>query len=317
MRYLVTGGCGFIGHHLVDYILDDPTAEVTVIDKLTYASFGLDRLRENGSLDRIRFFAWDLMTPLTDGLVSEVGPVDIIIHLAAETHVDNSISDPVYCINNNVLSTINLLEFARKIKIQKFLMFSTDEVYGPALNDRLFSEDDAHNPSNPYSASKSASESVALSYMNTFGIPVLITNTMNVFGPRQHDEKFIPLCVKRITTGDEVLIHSYPGCKQSGSRFYINVKNVCSAVMFLLDRGVCGERYNIAGSHEVTNLEMAQKIAQIMGKDLSYKMIDFHADRPGHDLRYGLSDDKLRSLGWVPPYGFEDALRDTVVSFCT
>lgn len=312
---LVTGGCGFIGHHLVEHLIMNTSWNVVIIDKLTYASAGFKRLRDTGVYEnpRLRVFTYDLATPFDEGLVLELGPIHYIVHMAAETHVDNSIERPVETILNNVMNTVHLLEYARRLdSLEKFIYFSTDEVFGPALGDTLYKEWDRHRPTNPYSSSKSAAEQICISYENTYKLPVLICNVMNVFGERQNVEKFIPLCVKKILAGETIEIHSYPGCVDSGTRFYIHARNVANAVYFLLEHGEIGDKYNITGEKEVSNLEMAQQIATILGKELHYKMVDFHESRPGHDLRYGLDGSKLLNMGWHLPVAFEESLAKMV-----
>jgi dTDP-glucose 4,6-dehydratase len=314
-KILVTGGCGFIGHHLVQHLIVNTDWDIVIIDKLSYASNGLERLREMGYLShpRIKMFTWDLATKLSDGLIKEIGEVDIIAHLAAETHVDNSISDPVLFIQNNVMSTTYLLEYARTLKtLKRFLCFSTDEVYGPALNDTLYTEDDRHNPKNPYSASKACAENICVAYENTYKVPVMIINAMNVIGERQLSEKFLPLAMKKILAGETIFIHTDKN-RVPGSRFYIHARNVADAVLHILKVGEIGQCYNIAGEQEVNNLELVQMIAEIMGKELKYELIDFHSTRPGHDLRYGLNGSKLAELGWSPPKTFRESLSKTVL----
>lgn len=315
MKILITGGCGFIGHHFVDYILRKTDFKVVVIDKLSYAAKGLSRLEDIGAVnnDRVTIITWDLTTPLSNGIVNMLNDVDFIVHMAAETHVDNSISEPIECITNNVMSTVYMLELARKIpELKKFLYFSTDEVYGPALDKTMYSEWDRHKPTNPYSASKSAGEGIVLSYHNTYKVPVVICNVMNVFGERQYVEKYIPSCIKKVLDGECVYIHCYPGCEKPGTRFYIHAQQVADAVMFLIDKAEIGEKYNITGEQEVDNLELAQMIAFFMGRELKYEMIDFHTTRPGHDLRYGLSGDKMSKMGWRPNSTFCETLKDVV-----
>lgn len=314
---LITGGCGFIGHHLIDYLLENTDHNLFVIDKLSYASYGLDRLRDIGALDhpKVRLFIYDLTSKIDEGFVKEMEDIDWIIHMAAETHVDNSIVDPYYAIMNNVHSTLNLLELARKLKVEKFLYFSTDEVYGPALGDTLFDERNRHNPTNPYSASKSASEVVCRAYENTFGIPLMICNVCNVFGERQHTEKFIPLCVRNVLAGNEITIHTYPGTMKSGSRFYIHAKNVASAVEYIMENGKLGEYYNIPGQIEVSNDVLLDKIADILGKnksDISKKYVDNDVNRPNHDIRYGLDGSKLYDIGWKQSSDFDEQLKYVV-----
>ena len=233
--------------------------------------------------------------------------------MAAETHVDNSIKMPKLFIDNNVTSTLNMLEYARTLpNLKKFFYFSTDEVFGPALGDILFKEWDRHKPTNPYSASKSAAEQICIAYENTFKTPLVIVNVMNAFGERQHVEKFIPLCIKKLLNNEKIYIHSYPDKQTSGTRFYIHGRNIAAAVLFLINNGEIGEKYNISGEKEVSNLEMAQLIAKFMNKELDYELIDFHSDRPGHDLRYGLDGSKLFEMGFQLPVNFEESLQNMV-----
>jgi len=316
MRVIVTGGCGFIGHHVVEHILRKTNWEIIVIDKLNYASFGYQRLKDNGVYEspRVKIFCYDISCEISVGLKKEIGTVDYIIHMAAETHVDNSISDPVPFILNNVNSTVSMLEYARSLpELKSFVYFSTDEVFGPALGDTLYKEWDRHNPTNPYSASKSAAEGICLSYENTYKVPLLIVNVMNAFGERQHVEKFIPMTIKKLLNDEEIIIHSYPDKKTSGTRFYIHGRNIAAAVLFLLKNGKNGEKYNITGEKEVSNLEMAQIIADTIGKPLKYKMTDCHSIRPGHDLRYGLDGSKMFEMGWKIPVPFDESIKNTIL----
>jgi dTDP-glucose 4,6-dehydratase len=315
-KIIVTGGCGFIGHHFVEYIHKNTDWGIIILDMLSYASLGLNRLRNNLLINsnRVKIFTIDLCNELSVGIKKEIGhDINYIVHMAAETHVDNSIKDPVRIINNNINSTVNLLEWARTLKnLEIFFYFSTDEVFGPALGDTLYKEWDRHNPTNPYSASKSAAENICIAYENTYKLPLMVVNVMNAFGERQHVEKFIPLCIKKLMNDELIHIHSYPDKIKSGTRFYIHSQNIASAVYFLINNGKIGEKYNITGEKEVSNLELAQLIAKIMGKELKYEMIDFHCSRPGHDLRYGLDGSKLFELGWKPKFNFEESLEKCV-----
>jgi dTDP-glucose 4,6-dehydratase len=321
MKILITGGCGFIGHHFVEHVYKNTDWDVVIVDKLSYASNGFERLREiiykeNPILNspRIKVYTCDLILPLSEGIIKEIGEVDYIVHMAAETHVDNSIKNPKLFLDNNIQSTYNLLEYARNHlpNLKMFFYFSTDEVFGPALGETLYKEWDRHKPTNPYSASKSAAEQICIAYENTYKIPLMIVNVMNAFGETQHVEKFIPLCVKKILNNEKIYIHSYPDKKTSGTRFYIHARNIASAVLFLIQNGQIGEKYNISGEKEVSNLEMAQYIAKFMNKKLDYEMVDFHSNRPGHDLRYGLDGTKLFNMGFKLPVNFEESLRKTV-----
>ena len=315
-KIILTGGCGFIGHHFAEYVHKNTDWDIIIIDKLSYASLGLNRLRNNELLysKRVKVFTIDLCNELSEGIIKEIGnDVSYIVHMAAETHVDNSIKEPMKVITNNVNSTVNLLEWARTLKnLEIFFYFSTDEVFGPALGDTLYKEWDRHRPTNPYSASKSAAENICISYENTYKIPLMIVNVMNAFGERQHVEKFIPLCIKKVLNDELVYIHSYPDKKESGTRFYIHAQNIASAVLFLIQNGTIGEKYNVAGEKEVSNLDLAKLIAKSVGKELKYEMIDFHSSRPGHDLRYGLDGNKIYELGWNPKFDFEKSLEKTV-----
>ena len=316
MKVLVTGGCGFIGHHFVDHIVKTTNHEVVVIDKLSYASMGLERLKDPGIFyhPRVKVFTADFTSPFPKGLRKEIGEdVNVIVHMGAESHVDNSIRDPKDCFKNNIDGTIELLEYARTLPdLKLFFYFSTDEVFGPALGDTSYKEWDRHKPTNPYSASKSAAENICIAYENTYQVPLMIVNVMNAFGERQHVEKFIPSTIKKVLNGDEVIIHTYPDKKKAGSRFYIHARNISAAVVFLMENGETGEKYNITGEKEVDNLELAQLIAKHVGKTLKYKMVDFHSSRPGHDLRYGLCGEKMKSMGWKIPLGFEETLKKTI-----
>ena len=312
---VVTGGCGFIGHHFVEHVHRKTDWNIVVIDKLTYASKGLERLRSAALLSspRVRVFTFDLAGELSPGLREEIGAPDYIVHMAADTHVDNSIRDPVPFVRNNVMSTLHMLEWARELPdLKRFFYFSTDEVYGSAPGRTAFREHDRHAPTNPYSASKSAAEQLCTAYENTYKIPVIVMNVMNAFGERQHVEKFIPKVIKRVLADEIVEIHADPSCENPGSRFYIHARNIASAVMFLIEHGTVGDKYNVVGEREMNNLEMATFIAEVLGKELRYTLVNFHEDRPGHDLRYCLDGSKLIEAGWNLPLSFEESLRHTI-----
>ena len=314
-RCIITGGCGFIGHHVVEHFVKGGQYDIVVLDKLSYASKGYDRLRDTGVFHLIECHCVDLANPIPPGLFYELGSekVECILHMAAETHVDNSIESPVSFVDNNIKSTLNLLEYARRLpRLSHFIYFSTDEVFGSAAEGEAFVETAAHNPSNPYSASKSAAEMICQSYHNTYGVPLMVMNVMNAFGERQHPEKFIPLCIQKIRDGETITIHAYKGAVKAGTRFYIHARNIAAAVMFTLKNGTLGEKYNVQGEAELDNLTVAQFVARELGKELKYKMHDAPESRPGHDLRYSLDGSKLRALGWKLPLTFEDSLRKTI-----
>lgn len=318
-RVVVTGGSGFIGHHLCEHILKNTDWEIDIIDRLSYASAGYERLKEVKCYDdkRIRHFSHDFTLPVVEGLLSELDQCDFIVHMGAETHVDNSIVNPEPFVRSNVLGTMHILEFARKCpKLQKMIYFSTDEVFGPAPRETVpngYKEWDRYNSTNPYSASKAGGEELCLAWANTYKVPVLITHTMNVFGERQHPEKFIPKCIRKILNRELIQIHSDPSKTVPGSRYWIHARNVACAVMFLLQKGTIRDKYNIVGECEVDNLAMAETIGEILGIPAQVELVDFHSSRPGHDLRYGLDGSKLHAMGFQYPKDFFDSLSKTVM----
>ena len=314
-RILVTGGCGFIGHHLVEHLLKNTDWSIIVLDKLSYASNGFDRLRDIESYDatRVEVFTIDLDQPVSHGVAKEIGSIQHIVHMAAETHVDNSIRDPSSFVVSNVLGTAHILDYARTLSgLERVLYFSTDEVFGPAPPEVEFREWDCYNSSNPYAATKAGGEELALAYANTYKLPVLISHCMNVFGERQHTEKFIPLVIRKILLNETVTIHADANKTKSGSRRWIHARNVANAVQFILERGKVRDKYNITGEREADNLYIAKFIASVIGKPLLYEMTDYHSARPGHDLRYAMSGQKMKDMGWIPQKPFEDSLRRTV-----
>lgn len=331
MKVLITGGAGFVGSHLIEHILKNTDWVIYTIDRLD-TSGNLNRLVDmdcwEAEKHRVKFIFHDLKAEINDQLgnillfnrFKGIDQFDYIIHLAAGTHVDRSIEDPMSFVYDNVVATGNILEFARYgLKDGgRFLYFSTDEVFGTAPEGVAYKEWDRYNSGNPYSAAKAGGEELALAWSNTFGIPVIITHCMNIFGERQHPEKFVPLCIKKILEDETITIHSNPDKTKSGTRHYLHVRNVCAAILFLLEKGLCvkaGEevgKYNIVGDEEVSNLDMAQMIAYILGRELKYEMVDFHSSRPGHDLRYALDGSLLKSTGFVPPVNFKDSLERTI-----
>ena len=322
---LLTGVGGFIGAHTLSHIMHNTTWNLV----------GLDSFRHKGKTDRItemieshpewrsriRIITHDLVAPISTQLQDRIGQVDYVINMASESHVDRSITDPVPFIKNNVDVTLNMLEYARAVKPTHFVQISTDEVYGPAVAGQYHAEWATILPSNPYSASKAAQEAIAISYWRTYGVPVIITNTMNNIGEMQDPEKFVPMLISRISKNEPVIIHGR-GPSDCGSRFYLHARNHGDALLFIINQiasrpyidGVYDRpaKYNVVGEVEMNNYDLAALIAEIIGKDLKYEFVDFHAARPGHDRRYALDGTLLASLGWKPPVPFEDSLRKTV-----
>lgn len=326
MRLLITGGLGFLGHHVVEHFLKTTDVKIVVLDKMTYASSGFDRLRDIQVFDdsRIQVIGCDLSQPIPEGVSREVGAVDYVIHTAAETHVDNSIVDPLPFLKSNVIGTHHLLWWLRSMEsLKRALLVSTDEVYGPALLEdktNAFDEDAKFRPANPYAAAKAGGECVAMAYANTYKVPVTIVNTMNLIGERQHPEKYVPLVIRRVLQGARVLIHADSECKQSGTRFYLHCRTFAHALGFLIDRFQSDDpartpwplKIHVCGEREITNLDLAQLIARAVGKPLDYALVDFHSSRPGHDLAYRMRDDRIRDLGWKRPLNLEQSLEKTV-----
>lgn len=313
---LVTGGAGFIAHHLIDKILSETDWRVITLDRLDYSG-NLNRLNEvvmsypESERRRVRVVHHDLRAEINPQIASMIGRVDLIAHLAAGSHVDRSIQFPMEFVQDNVVGTVNLMNYARGLdSLDLFAYFSTDEVFGPAPDGIKYRENDRYNSTNPYSATKAAAEEMVVAYENTYKLPAIITHTMNVFGERQHPEKYIPLCIKRVRDHEKISIHSNPEKTQAGSRHYIHARDVADALLFLYNinrsqlepdyGGAKCQKFNIVGATELDNLQLAQFIADVQGKPLNYEMVDFHSSRPGHDLRYALDGSKMANLGWTP-----------------
>jgi dTDP-glucose 4,6-dehydratase len=234
--------------------------------------------------------------------------------------VNRSIDNPGEFIIGNTLIAYNLLEYAREIKPKVFLQFSTDEVYGVAPEGVNHKEWSSIVPSNPYSASKACQEATAISYWRTYGVPVIITNTMNLFGETQDAEKYTAQLIKKIYNGEIVTVHGSEG--NIGSRFYLHARNGADAVLYILNNlppklyndgeNFLPDRYNIVGDKEMDNLELAKLVASMLGKELKYELVDFHKGRPGHDRRYALDGAKLKEAGWTAPMGFEESLKKSI-----
>jgi dTDP-glucose 4,6-dehydratase len=306
-RILVTGGAGFIGSHVVRHLLANTQAVVTIIDRLD-CSGNLNRLEKH---PRLRVVFHDLKAPINEPVARLIGQQDAILHLAAGTHVDRSITDPLSFVMDNVVGTTNLLEFART-NGGRFLYFSTDEVFGPAAPGTAYKEWDRYNSGNPYAAAKAGAEEMVLAYANTYGLDAFVTHTMNVIGPYQHWEKFVPLVIRKVLAGETVQIHANRDRSKAGSRFYIHAHDVADAVWFLMSKAAKGEKYNIVGEREVDNLALAKMIAEAVGRPLFADMVDFHSSRPGHDLRYALDGSKMAGMGWTPKLNVERAVNQIV-----
>ena len=318
MKVLVTGSAGFAGSHFVEHILKNTDWEVVGLDSFKHKG---DSLRVQHD-KRYKMYTCDLATPISYRLLKLIGRVDYIVNYASQSHVERSIESPVEFVQNNVNLALYALQMAQIVRPKKFIQISTDEVYGAAPQKTLHGEWEHHLPSNPYAASKSAQEAIAISYWRTYGTPIIITNTMNLFGERQDPEKYIPMCISKIVKGEEITIH---GTKEFiGSRFYLHCRNQSDAILYLLreiqpivyfddpHHVVKPSKFNVVGEIELNNLEVAQKISEIIGKPLKYKLVDFHQARPGHDRRYALDGSLLQKAGWKQPLNFQQSLEKMV-----
>lgn len=324
MKVLVTGGAGFIGSALIRHLIGDSPHEVLNLDKLTYAGV-LESLDEVASNPRYRFVQGDICdAALLSGLLAEFQP-DVIAHLAAESHVDRSIDGPGEFIQTNVVGTFNMVQQAlgywqglpadRKASF-RFHHISTDEVYGSLGDEGLFTESTAYDPRSPYSASKAASDHLVRAWGHTYGLPVLVTNCSNNYGPYHFPEKLIPLIIIRALAGEALPVYG----DGSNVRDWLYVEDHARALRRVFETGVPGETYNIGGNSERRNIDVVKAICatldarQPRADGLSYAdQITFVTDRPGHDQRYAIDAAKIaRELGWEPEVRFEDGIAATV-----
>ena len=329
-RVLITGGAGFIAHHVIDKILKETDWKIVCLDRLDISG-NLNRLHDMlqdhdpaAVARRLRIVFHDLKAEVNSQIVADIGHIDIVLHLAAGSHVDRSITYPMEFVQDNVVGTVNMLDYARKHlpNLERFVYFSTDEIYGIAPAGVAYKEYDRYNSTNPYSASKAAAEEFCVAYENTYKMPIVVTHTMNVFGERQHPEKFIPATIQKVRDGETVVIHADPSRTVAGSRMYIHAKDVAEGLMFILNlkdyqhTGDYGHahcpKFNLVGTEEIDNLTLAQMIAAAVGKELKYEMTDFHTSRPGHDMRYALDGGLLASLGWEPKIKLSERIKGMV-----
>ena len=299
----ITGAAGFIGSNFAHYLASKGFKDVVILDKLTYA----------GDMENL----YDLRYPvkgvdLADGrrlaeLFAQYRP-KYIFHFAAETHVDNSIDDVYPFLDSNVFGTVNLLDLAVRYDVEKFHHISTDEVYGAlGYNDPPFTEETPYDPQNPYSASKAASDHFVTAYHNTYGLPTVITNCSNNYGPRQHCEKLIPKTIRNIMEGKRIPVYG----RGQNIRDWIYVEDHCRGILDVWYGGGVGEKYNIGGECEVRNIDLVRTIIELMGA--SEDLIEYVDDRPGHDLRYAIDNAKIRNtLSFRPRYTLEQGLEKTI-----
>jgi dTDP-glucose 4,6-dehydratase len=315
-KLLITGGAGFIASHVIDRFLKMSYWDIVILDRFTYASGGLQRLKEINAYDnpRVKIHNVNCAEPMSACLRKEIGDVDYILHMAAGTHVDNSIACPRDFVEANVFGTFEMLEYARSLPdLSRFIYFSTDEVYGPAAVGQKFSEWDRYNSCNPYSATKAGGEELVLAWANTYGVPAIITHCMNVVGERQHHEKFLPRVVRAALEGTLLKLHVDPRTGKMSSRNYFHAKDVAEATGFLIGQNApIREKYNIAGDQEISNLDVVLEVEKILGRTIRYELVNPTDVRPGFDVRYGLSGEKMKGMGWTAPNNFHEMLPSLV-----
>jgi len=322
-RVLISGTSGFVGHHLVSQILKRTDWEIIAFDRLGSA---LSRRRfaelNLESYSRVKLFKVDFGENISDSTKNLVGNIDYLFHIGAETDTNKSIENPYPFIKSNIVGTYNFLELARKqSSLSYFIYVSTNEVFGYGQAGEKFDEWHKYNCLNPYSATKAASEDLSLAFSSTYQIPVMILRTMNLFGERQDSQKFIPRIVKSIINGDELPIYTN-AVGEVGSRAYFHVDSFVSTLFYLLDIAKAKptvdnvdwnrDKFNVAGAEPMSNLVLAQKISEIMGKPLRHKLFDYYSNQPAHELHSALDCSRLMKLEWSPVETFEKQLENTV-----
>lgn len=307
-KILVTGGAGFIGGNFVQYMVEKyPLYDIYNLDLLTYAG-DLTKHREIEKKENYYFVKADITDRRTIFNLFEKEKFDFVVHFAAESHVDRSISDPEVFVRTNVLGTQVLLDAAKQVGVEKFIHVSTDEVYGELNFDPItfFTEETPLQPNSPYSASKASSDLLVRAYYETFGLPINITRCSNNYGPFHFPEKLIPLTISRVLNDQKVPVYG----NGKNIRDWLHVLDHCAAIDLVLHVGVNGEVYNVGGRNERTNLNVVKTIIKTLGK--SEELIEFVPDRLGHDQRYAIDPTKLELLGWKPSYTFDTGIAQTV-----
>ena len=300
MTILVTGGAGFIGSNLLHHLVKSCDEEVICIDKLTYAADW------HNIPDTVKFYTTDIADEHNCDYIFKKHKPTVVFHLAAESHVDNSIENCSPFIHTNIIGTVNLLNLSLKYEVQKFIHISTDEIYG-SIEEGYFTENSNYAPRNPYSASKAASDHFVMAYHNTYGLPAIITNCSNNYGPRQYIEKMIPKAIRNLQRGEKIPV--YGEGKQV--RDWLYVQDHCEALCEVWLKGRLGKKYNIGGECEVRNIDLVRMILDRM--NMKEDMIEYVKDRPGHDFRYSTDITKIRhELKWSPKFTLEKGLEKTI-----
>ena len=301
MTILVTGGAGFIGSSLLHHLIDVVDEQIICVDNLTYAA-DYNQIKELP----IKFYTTDIADEHNCEYIFKKHKPKAVFHLAAESHVDNSIKDCSQFIHTNIIGTVNLLKLSLKYEVDRFMHISTDEVYG-TIEEDSFTEQSNYNPRNPYSASKASSDHFVKAFHNTYGLPVIITNCSNNYGPRQYKEKLIPQTILNLLEGKKVPV--YGDGKQV--RDWLYVQDHCEALVEVWSRGRIGQKYNIGGECEVKNIDLVRMILSYL--NMQEDMIEYVKDRPGHDRRYSTSISKVRhEIKWAPRFTLEQGLEKTI-----
>ena len=301
MTILVTGGAGFIGSSLLHHLIDVVDEQIICVDNLTYAA-DYNQIKELP----IKFYTTDIADEHNCEYIFKKHKPKAVFHLAAESHVDNSIKDCSQFIHTNIIGTVNLLKLSLKYEVDRFMHISTDEVYG-TIEEDSFTEQSNYNPRNPYSASKASSDHFVKAFHNTYGLPVIITNCSNNYGPRQYKEKLIPQTILNLLEGKKVPV--YGDGKQV--RDWLYVQDHCEALVEVWSRGRVGQKYNIGGECEVKNIDLVRMILSYL--NMQEDMIEYVEDRPGHDRRYSTSISKVRhEIKWAPRFTLEQGLEKTI-----
>ena len=322
-KILLTGAGGFIGSHCLSHLLVNTDWDIVGIDSWSHKGIS-ERISESkhyqNNKKRVNIFTHDLNAPISNILSDKIGEINYVINFASASHVDRSISDPVPFVQNNINIALNMLEYARNFKPEKYIQIGTDEVYGPTDGVNTHPEWSPIVPSNPYSASKAAQDAISISYWRTYGVPLILTNIMNSVGEYQDSEKFIPKVMKKILAGETVQIHCDKTCTTPGTRYWLHARNTSDALLFILQNVKSKmyplfsmpERFNIVGEEQISNLDISLLIAKMMGKELKYELVDAQTSRPGHDSHYGLCGNKLKEYGYTFPKNFYESLEKTV-----
>ncbi len=307
MRILVTGGCGFIGSNYVQHVLETHAGDSVVnLDKLTYAG-NLENLQGLEGHPRYHFIKGDICDRPTVESIVRQHSIEAIVNFAAESHVDRSIAGPAVFIETNVAGTGVLLDVARECGIKRYLQISTDEVYGSLGSEGKFTETSPITPNSPYAASKASADHIALAFLHTYGLPVVVTRCSNNYGPYQFPEKLIPLMIARAMENKSVPVYG----DGLNVRDWLHVRDHCTAIDLVLRKGTPGEVYNIGGNNEWKNIDVVKLVLKKLGRPES--LISFVKDRLGHDRRYAIDPSKIaRDLGWKPATPFEKGIGETV-----